>query len=67
MLKKLINSIIRLYKEEEIILMKFKEYLNEMGFSKYPKGWSKDSVVKYGKTLEKEIGLTPKDEGFFDT
>jgi len=47
--------------------MKFKEYLNEMGFSKYPKGWSKDSVVKYGKTLEKEIGLTPKDEGFFDT
>ena len=46
--------------------MKFKEYIDEAGFSKYPKGWYKDSVIKFAETLGKETGLGPKDEGFFD-
>lgn len=35
------------------------------GFEKYPPGWSKDSVIKFAKTLSKKSGKGPKDEGWF--
>ena len=48
-------------------LKKYKETLDESGFKKLPKGWSKKSVNKTGKTLAKHMGLnSPKDKGFFD-
>lgn len=46
--------------------MKFREYLKEAGFSKYPPGWTQKSVIKFAKTLTKETGLGPEDKGFFD-
>jgi len=47
--------------------MKFRDFLiKEAGFTKYPKGWDKSSVIKFAKTLTKESGKGPKDKGFFD-
>lgn len=40
--------------------------IQEMGFKKYPKGWTQKSVVKFARTLGKETGLGPRDKGFFD-
>jgi len=40
--------------------MKFKDYLNEAPIG--AKGWTEDSVVKFGKT----IGIAPGEHGFFD-
>jgi len=39
--------------------MRFKQYIDE---SKLPDGWTKDSVIKFGKTL----GISPGEHGFFD-
>jgi hypothetical protein len=48
--------------------MKFSEWLLiEDGFYKYPKGWSRKSVIKFAKSLTRESGKGPKDKGFFDT
>jgi len=46
--------------------MKFKQYLNEMGFKEYPKGWDRESVKKFVKTLSKSIGKEPDEKGWFD-
>jgi len=46
--------------------MKFKDWLNEAGFSKYPPGWTRESVIKFAKTLTKESGKNPDEKGFFD-
>ena len=40
--------------------MKFRDYINEAPVS--TKGWTKDSVAKFGKT----IGKSPDEHGFFD-
>jgi hypothetical protein len=44
------------------MMMKFKDYINEAGFTKYPAGWDRDSVIKFAKTLSKD----PTSKGFFD-
>ena len=46
--------------------MRLKEYLKEAGFTKYPEGWTRKSVIKFAKTLTSETGKGPKDKGFFD-
>jgi len=46
--------------------MRFKQYITEKGFDKYPEGWNRDSVIKFAKTLTKETGKGPTDKGFFD-
>lgn len=46
--------------------MRFKKYINEVGFDKYPEGWNRDSVIKFAKTLTKETGKGPTEHGFFD-
>lgn len=47
--------------------MRFKEYIQEAGFKKYPKGWDEESVKKFAKTLVKEFGIKGGDKkGFFD-
>jgi hypothetical protein len=46
--------------------MKFRDFVNEMGLTSYPKGWTRASAIKYAKTLTKSLGKGPKDEGFFD-
>ena len=38
----------------------------EAGFNKYPRGWSNDSVKKFGKTLSKNMKGGVKSKGFFD-
>lgn len=38
----------------------------EAGFSKYPKGWTKDSVQKFANSLSKDMKGGPKSKGFFD-
>jgi len=38
----------------------------EAGFTRYPKGWSNDSVKKFGKTLSKRMKGGVKSKGFFD-
>lgn len=38
----------------------------EAGFTKYPKGWSQDSVKKFANTLSDEMKGGPKSKGFFD-
>lgn len=38
----------------------------EAGFQNYPKGWSRDSVQKFGKTLSKNMKGGVKSKGFFD-
>jgi len=38
----------------------------EAGFTKYPKGWSKDSVKKFADTLSDKMKGGPKSKGFFD-
>lgn len=44
--------------------------LIEAGFAKYPKGWTRKSVVKFGKTIGKGYhgskSVGPKSIGFFD-
>jgi hypothetical protein len=44
--------------------MKFKEFINEIGFKSYPKGWDKSSVLKFVKTLSKTIGKDPDEKGW---
>ena len=46
--------------------MRFKEYLKEAGFAKFPPGWTRKSVIKFAKTLTAETGKGPKEKGFFD-
>jgi len=46
--------------------MKFKEYLIEMGFKKYPNGWSRTYVRKFVETLSKSINKKPDEKGWFD-
>lgn len=49
--------------------MKIEKYLlkiQEAGFTKYPKGWSKDSVKKFANTLSDRMKGGPKSKGFFD-
>lgn len=36
------------------------------GFSKYPKGWTQDSVKKFANSLSKDMKGGPKSKGFFD-
>ena len=38
----------------------------EAGFNKYPRGWSNDSVKKFGQTLSKNMKGGVKSKGFFD-
>ena len=38
----------------------------EAGFSRYPRGWDRDSVKKFGKTLSKRMKGGVKSKGFFD-
>ncbi len=38
----------------------------EAGFSKYPKGWTQDSVKKFANSLSKDMKGGPKSKGFFD-
>lgn len=38
----------------------------EAGFNKYPRGWSNDSVKKFGKTLSKNMKGGVKSKGFFE-
>lgn len=46
--------------------MKFRKYLNEIGFKTYPKGWDKSSVKKFADTLSKNIGKGVDEHGWFD-
>lgn len=47
--------------------MKFRDYLNEKGFEEYPKGWTRESIVKFAKSLVDEYDLEgATDRGFFD-
>lgn len=46
--------------------MKFREWINEAGFAKYPPGWTRASVIKFAKTLTKDSGKNPDEKGFFD-
>ena len=46
--------------------MKFKDWLNEAGFKKFPPGWTRKSVIKFAKTLTKDTGKLPTEKGFFD-
>lgn len=43
--------------------MKFKRYLNEIGFKNYPTGWTKQSVIKFAGTLSSSIGKDPDEKG----
>lgn len=38
----------------------------EAGFSKYPKGWTQDSVKKFANSLAQDMKGGPKSKGFFD-
>jgi len=38
----------------------------EAGFSKYPKGWTQDSVKKFANSLSQDMKGGPKSKGFFD-
>ena len=42
--------------------MRFHTFLTETVNGKLPDGWTKDSVVKFGKS----IGISPGEKGFFD-
>jgi len=45
----------------------YENYLRDAGFEKMPKGWTKKSVKKTGRTIAKDVGdKTPKEKGFFD-
>ena len=46
--------------------MKFKNYLTEMGFKKYPKGWNRTSVRKFVKTISNNIDKEVDEKGWFD-
>lgn len=47
--------------------MKLRDYLEEAGFKDYPKGWTRDSIIKFAKSLVDEFGIEGGDEkGFFD-
>jgi hypothetical protein len=49
------------------IIEEYLAYLNEAGFEKMPKGWTKKSVKKAGVTIAKDVGeKTPKEKGFFE-
>ena len=49
------------------MIKQYLKYLQESGFKELPKGWTKKSVNKAGKTLAKDVGKdSPKDKGFFD-
>lgn len=43
------------------------DWLQEVGFENLPKGWTKKSIKKAGKTIAKSVGeKSPKEKGFFD-
>lgn len=46
--------------------MRFKQYLTEIGFKTYPKGWDRSSVKKFAETLSKNIGKDVDEHGWFD-
>lgn len=47
--------------------MGFREWLivEKIGWENLPKGWTKKSVEKFARSLTKESGKTPDDEGWF--
>ena len=54
--------------------MRFEKYLEEkvsfkgkdIGWENYPKGWTRESVKKFGHSLTKETGKNPNQHGWFD-
>lgn len=48
------------------LVANYLNYISEAGFSSYPKGWDRNSILKFAKTLTKETGKSPKDKGFFE-
>lgn len=48
------------------LINKYLNFLNEAGFTDYPKGWDKDSVKKFANTLSKNMKGGPKSKGWFD-
>jgi hypothetical protein len=46
--------------------MRFKQYINEIGFKNYPKGWNRSSVRKFAKTLSNNIDKDIDEKGWFD-
>lgn len=42
------------------------DYMEEAGFENYPKGWDRQSVIKFAKSLTDEYNVKPKEKGFFD-
>jgi len=49
------------------MIQEYLDYIQEAGFENLPKGWTKKSVKKAGKTIAKDVGKeSPKDKGFFD-
>lgn len=48
------------------LVEKYLRFLNEAGFTNYPKGWNKDSVKKFANTLSKQMKGGPKSKGWFD-
>lgn len=48
------------------LIDKYLNFLNEAGFTNYPKGWDKDSVKKFANTLSKNMKGGPKSKGWFD-
>jgi len=47
------------------LLNEYLTYLQEAGFKAYPRGWTRDSVRRFGLTLSKRVKGGPKSPGFF--
>jgi len=47
------------------ILDEYLSYIQEAGFGAYPKGWTRDSVRRFGATLAKRLKGGAKSPGFF--
>jgi hypothetical protein len=59
--------------EGEGIQMKFRDFIIDAeiktlqeasGFKQLPKGWDRESVLKFAKTLTSDSGLAPTEKGF---
>lgn len=46
--------------------MRLLQYIKEAGFSKFPEGWTSDSVKSWVKTFMKNHKIPASGEGFFD-
>lgn len=40
--------------------------LTELGFEKYPPGWTRKSVKKFADSITDDVGKDPDEEGWFD-